>query len=54
LRVTTSVGSVEKAVNVALLGRYYDRFVDHPVAMAQSVVFIVTGAKAADGPYPLG
>jgi phosphate transport system protein len=45
---------VEQAVNVALLGRYYERFADHAVAIAQSVVFIVTGAKAADGPYPVG
>jgi phosphate transport system protein len=36
---------VEKAVNVALLGRYYERFADHAVTIAQSVVFIVTGAK---------
>ena len=36
---------VETAVNVALLGRYYERFADHAVAIAQSVIFIVTGAK---------
>jgi phosphate transport system protein len=46
---------VEKAVNVALVGRYYERFADHAVAIAQSVVFIVTGAKADDdGPHPVG
>ena len=39
---------VEKAVNVALLSRYYERFADHAVAIAQSVVFIVTGGKADD------
>jgi phosphate transport system protein len=38
--------SVETAVNVALLGRYYERFADHAVAIAQSVIFIVTGTKA--------
>ena len=39
---------VETAVNVALLGRYYERFADHAVAIAQSVIFIVTGAKPDD------
>jgi phosphate transport system protein len=46
---------VDKAVNVALVGRYYERFADHAVTIAQSVVFIVTGAKADDdGPHPVG
>jgi phosphate transport system protein len=36
---------VETAVNVALLGRYYERFADHAVSIAQSVVFIVTGTR---------
>ncbi len=45
---------VEKAVNVALLGRYYERFADHAVAIAQSVVFIVTGARSDDGQHPVG
>lgn len=39
---------VETAVNVALLGRYYERFADHAVAIAQSVIFIVTGAMPDD------
>ena len=39
---------VETAVNVALLGRYYERFADHAVAIAQSVIYIVTGAKPED------
>ena len=39
---------VEAAVNVALLGRYYERFADHAVAIAQSVIFIVTGTKPDD------
>jgi phosphate transport system protein len=42
--------SVETAVNVALLGRYYERFADHAVAIAQSVVFIVTGARPEGDP----
>ena len=36
---------IETAVNVALVARYYERFVDHAVALVQSVIFIVTGAK---------
>jgi phosphate transport system protein len=34
---------VSSAVDVALLGRFYERFADHAVAVAQRVVFIVTG-----------
>ena len=45
---------VETAVNVALLGRYYERFADHAVAIAQSVIFIVTGTKPDYGPHPVG
>ena len=44
---------VETAVNVALLGRYYERFADHAVAIAQSVIFIVTGTKPDYGPQPV-
>jgi len=43
--------SVETAVNVALLGRYYERFADHAVAIAQSVIFIVTGTKPDYGTH---
>lgn len=35
---------VEAAINVALVGRYYERFADHAVAIAESVVYLVTGA----------
>ena len=45
---------VENAVNVALLGRYYERFADHAVAIAQSVIFIVTGAKPDDRAHHVG
>jgi phosphate transport system protein len=44
---------VETAINVALLGRYYERFADHAVAIAQSVIFIVTGTRP-DGPRHVG
>jgi phosphate transport system protein len=31
-------------VDVALLGRFYERFADHTVAVGRRVVFIATGA----------
>ncbi len=34
---------VEPAIDVALLGRYYERIADHAVAIANGVVFVVTG-----------
>lgn len=34
---------VEAAVDVALLGRYFERIADHAVSLARRVVFIVTG-----------
>jgi phosphate transport system protein len=34
---------VEAAVDVALLGRYYERIADHAVSVASRVVFVVTG-----------
>lgn len=34
---------VESAVDAALIGRYYERFADHAVAIARDVVFLVTG-----------
>ena len=37
------VGRVEAAVDIALLGRYYERVGDHAVSMARRLVFIVTG-----------
>jgi phosphate transport system protein len=46
---------VEPAVDVALLGRYYERIADHAVSIARRVVFLVTGElphqqDAAAGP----
>jgi phosphate transport system protein len=34
---------VEPAVDAALIGRYYERFADHAVAIARQVNFVVTG-----------
>jgi phosphate transport system protein len=36
---------VEAAVDVALLGRYYERIADHAVSVAGRVVFVVTGEQ---------
>ena len=36
---------VEAAVDIALLGRYYERIADHAVTVAQRVVFVVTGEQ---------
>ena len=41
---------VEAAVDVALLGRYYERIADHAVTVAKRVVFVVTG----ESPETLG
>jgi phosphate transport system protein len=38
---------VEAAVDVALLGRYYERIADHAVSVASRVVFVVTGETRA-------
>ncbi|MGC4939250.1 phosphate signaling complex protein PhoU [Kribbella sp. DT2] len=38
---------VEVAVDIALLGRYYERIADHAVSMARRVIFLVTGELPA-------
>lgn len=38
---------VEQAVGTALLGRYYERFGDHAVAIAQQVCYLATGGVPA-------
>jgi phosphate transport system protein len=38
---------VEPAVDIALLGRYYERIADHAVSVARRVVFLVTGEQPA-------
>jgi len=37
---------VESAVDVTLLGRYYERFADHAVSVSRRVYFLVTGTFA--------
>ncbi len=41
------VGRVESAIDIALLGRYYERMGDHAVSMARRLVYIVTGEHPA-------
>jgi phosphate transport system protein len=36
---------IETAVDVTLLGRYYKRFADHAVKVADRLIFLVTGEK---------
>jgi phosphate transport system protein len=37
---------IETAVDVTLVGRYYERFADHAVSVAKRVVYLVTGEHA--------
>jgi len=39
--------SIEAAVDLALLGRYYERIADHAVSVAGRVIFVVTGETPA-------
>ena len=34
---------IEAAIDITLIGRYYERFADHAVSVARRVVFLVTG-----------
>lgn len=36
----------EAAIDMTLLGRYYERFADHAVSVARRTIFIVTGRRA--------
>jgi len=36
---------VEAAIDMTLLGRYYERYADHAVAVARHTIFIVTGHR---------
>jgi phosphate transport system protein len=38
-------GGIEGAVDIALVGRYYERFADHAVSVARRVVYLVTGER---------
>jgi phosphate transport system protein len=36
---------VEAAIDITLLGRFYERFADHAVSVAERVVYLVTGER---------
>lgn len=38
---------IETAIDMTLIGRYYERFADHAVSIARRVYFLVTGEYAA-------
>ncbi|MGY1738067.1 phosphate signaling complex protein PhoU [Geodermatophilus sp. SYSU D00684] len=40
---------MESAIDITLLGRYYERFADHAVSVARRVVFLVTGERDMQG-----
>ena len=43
--------SVASAVDVVLLGRFYERFADHAVEIARRVIFQATGETAQSTPH---
>jgi phosphate transport system protein len=45
---------VETAVDVTLCGRYYERFADHAVSVAQRVTFLVTGRRSSPREHGFG
>jgi phosphate transport system protein len=42
---STWTHGMESAIDITLLGRYYERFADHAVSVARRVVFLVTGER---------
>src|SRR5438552_3448022 len=42
----------EAAIDMALLGRYYERYADHAVGVARRIVFIATGEMPAGSAAP--
>ncbi|RPF19792.1 phosphate signaling complex protein PhoU [Myceligenerans xiligouense] len=45
-------GTVQEAVDITLVGRYYERFGDHGVSIAKRVSFLVTGDFPEDHQQP--
>ena len=43
---------VEAAVDIALLGRYYERIADHAASMARRIIYVVTGEFPEDEYWP--
>jgi phosphate transport system protein len=42
---------VEKAIDITLIGRYYERYADHAVSVARRVVYLVTGEYLTKDSY---
>ena len=38
---------IEPAIDITLIGRYYERYADHAVSVARETVYLVTGEKPA-------
>jgi phosphate transport system protein len=38
--------TIETAIDVTLIGRYYERFADHAVSVSERLIFLVTGEHA--------
>jgi phosphate transport system protein len=38
-------GTVDQAVDITLMGRYYERFADHAVSLARRTVYLATGSR---------
>jgi phosphate transport system protein len=45
---TTWTHGIESAIDMTLLGRYFERFADHAVSISHRVYFMVTGEYAAE------
>ena len=43
---------VAKAVDTALLGRYYERIADHAVALGRRIILVLTGEAPAGENWP--
>jgi phosphate transport system protein len=43
---------VESAIDVTLVGRYYERYADHAVSVARRVVYLVTGERPTRSAQP--
>ena len=45
---SSSPTSVEEAIDITLVSRYYERFADHAVSLSRRVVYLVTGQHPKD------
>ncbi len=52
LLASTWTAGVGPAVDIAMLGRFYERFADHAVAVSRRVIFLVTGENVGGDTTP--